>query len=51
MPNRELRLQTAINNLAKYFGINTIDNLIYDFTLAKEIYLNHNLIESLEGIQ
>ena len=28
MPNRELRLQTAINNLAKYFGINTIDSLI-----------------------
>lgn len=28
MSNRELRLQTAINNLAEYFGINKIDDLI-----------------------
>jgi len=36
MPNRELRLQTAINNLAKYFGINSIDNLIYDALVTSE---------------
>jgi hypothetical protein len=36
MPNRELRLQTAINNLAKYFGINSIDDLIYGALVTSE---------------
>jgi len=36
MPNRELRLQTAINNLAKYFGINSIDDLINGALVTSE---------------